>query len=82
MDYTGGIKIALRTSFNNKVVPAVLKKEKMDLQHRSLMQNLFRGQNLLVILKKEMNYFIERPDICLNAFIVINIICGWMQINL
>ena len=63
MDYTGGIKIALRTSFNNKVVPAVLKKEKMDLQHRSLMRNLFRGQNLLVILKKEMNYFIERPDI-------------------
>jgi hypothetical protein len=32
MDYTGGIKIALRTSFNNKVVPAVLKKEKMDMK--------------------------------------------------
>ena len=35
----------------------------MELQPKSLMRNLFRGQNLSVILKKVMNCFIEPPDI-------------------
>ena len=35
----------------------------MGLQPKSLMRYLFHGQNLLVILKKEMNYFIEHLDI-------------------
>jgi hypothetical protein len=35
----------------------------MGQQPKSLMLYLFRGQNLLVILKNEMNYFIEHLDI-------------------